>query len=122
MALQSPALLDTLLPVFHARESHSLWIPSSTRAAYEAVKSVTARDIRLFGPLMFLRILPARLSGKLPPAEANRPMLEQMARMGFVVLGEKEGSEIVLGAIGQFWRVAGGRACAGHRRRTFLGL
>jgi hypothetical protein len=77
-------------------------MPSSTRAAYEAVKSVTARDIRLFGPLMFLRTLPARLSGRLPPAGVSRPMLEQMAQMGFVPLGERVGSEIVLGAIGQF--------------------
>lgn len=95
------ALLDEVMPDYDVHEVHSLWMPTAPADTYEAVKAVTAREIRLFGPLMRLRML-GRL--RLNP---GAPVIGEMQKAGFVPLGERPGEEVVYGAIGRFWSPTG---------------
>jgi len=75
-------------------------------------------ELRLFRLLMGLRVLPGRLLGR-PRArfDADESLLGWAVRFGFTVLGEEVlgeevQRELVVGAIGQPWRLVGGRGMA----------
>jgi hypothetical protein len=97
------ALLEEVMPEFDVQEVHSLWMPAPPADAFEAVKAVSAREIRLFGPLMRLRTF-GRLRRVLEP---GAPLIEEMQGVGFIPLGERPGDEVVYGAIGRFWSPTG---------------
>jgi hypothetical protein len=100
-------LLDEVMPEYDVHEVHQLWVPAEPEAAYEAVRAVTAREVRLFVPLMSLRAVPARLRGRPRALDARIPLLTQMVEEGFVDLGAEPGSEVVVGAVGRFWSPTG---------------
>lgn len=97
------ALLEGVMPRYDVHDVHSLWVPAAPEVAYEAVKTVSGREVRLFGPLMLLRTF-GRLSRVL---DVEAPLLEQMEGVGFMALGERPGEEVVLGAVGRFWSPLG---------------
>jgi hypothetical protein len=101
------SLLDEVMPEYDVHEVHELWVPAKPEPAYEAVKAVTAKEVRLFGPFMSLRAVPARLQRKPRSLDAHAPMLTRMLEAGFVDLGAEPGSEVVLGAVGRFWSPTG---------------
>ncbi len=101
-------LLDEVLPRFDVHEVHSLWVPAKPGDAYDAVTAVSAREVRLFGPLMRLRTF-----GRSKRVfDRQAPLLEEMLKIGFVLLAERQGEEIVVGAIGRFWSPTGNRPIA----------
>ena len=100
-------LLNDVMPEYDVHEVHELWVPAGPEAAYEAVRAVTASEVRLFGPLMGMRGVPARLRGPPRTLDVRTPLLTQMLRAGFVDLGAEPGSEVVVGAIGRFWSPSG---------------
>src|SRR6266550_7008699 len=57
------SLLDEVLPRFDCHEVHRRFVPAPAERTYAAAKAVTSREIRLLGPLMSARTLPARLRG-----------------------------------------------------------
>ena len=59
----SGTLLDDVMPSYTFSERHTVWTPAGVDEAYAAVKAVTAQEIRLFAPLMAIRMLPNRLRG-----------------------------------------------------------
>jgi hypothetical protein len=103
--MEVTGLLDEVMPEYDVHEVHSLWVPAPPGAAYEAVRAVSAREVRLFGPLMALRTV-GRSNRVFEP---HRPLLDAMVRAGFVPLGEQPGEEIVVGAIGRFWSPFGNK-------------
>lgn len=66
--------------------------------AYRAVREVDLSDSAVIRSLFALRGLPRR--GPLS--------LDDLPRIGFVILAEDPGREIVLGLVGRFWRARGG--------------
>jgi hypothetical protein len=102
------SLLDEVLPSYDVNEIHSTRVGASPEAALAAVKSVTAKEIRLLGPLMAIRMLPSRLRhGPRLDRATDAPVLDQFLHAGFVVLGERPASELVVGAVGRFWSLGG---------------
>ncbi len=101
-------LLDEVMPEYDARELHELWVPAEPSEAFGAVIAVSAREVRLFGPLMRLRTF-GRSQRVFDP---DAPLLGEMLKIGFVRLGERAGEEVVLGAIGRFWSPTGNRPVA----------
>ena len=101
------SLLDELLPRFDVRIVQKTWVAAPPEAVFAAVKQVRALDVRLLAPLEALRSLPGRLSRRntFKPA-SSLPLLEHFAD-GVIALGEREGAEIVAGAIGRFWQLFG---------------
>jgi hypothetical protein len=100
-------LLDEVMPEYDVHEVHELWVPAEPGTAYEAVQAVTAKEVRLFGPLMSLRAVPPRLQRKPRSFDEQAPMLTRMLEAGFVDLGTEPGSEVVVGAVGRFWSPSG---------------
>jgi hypothetical protein len=98
-------LLDEVMPEYDVREVHELWVPAEPRDAFEAVIAVSAREVRLFGPLMRLRTF-GRSNRVFEP---QAPLLAEMLKIGFVQLAERPGEEVVVGAIGRFWSPTGNR-------------
>jgi hypothetical protein len=112
-------LLDEILPGFDFHEAHDRFVPAPAERTYEAAKAVTSREIRLLGPLMALRTLPATLLRRrvLGPS-LGTPAIDQFVRAGFAVLGERPGEELVLGAIGRFWSLSGNQPLDTVRTRA----
>jgi hypothetical protein len=106
-------VLDRLVPTFQAAERHSVMIAASADQVWVALTQVTVGELGLFRLLMGLRVLPGRLLGR-PHARfaADEPLLGWAVRFGFTILGQDAPGELVVGAIGQPWRLVGGRGIA----------
>jgi len=116
-------VLDRLVPTFQAVERHSATIAAAPDQVWAALAQVTTGELRLFRVLMGVRVLPGRLV-RSPRArfDADEPLLGWAVRFGFTILGEDDRRELVFGAIGQPWRLAGGRGMAvagGHDFAAF---
>jgi hypothetical protein len=95
------------MPRFDVHERHEIWLPAGPADAYAAMKAVTPGEIRLFRPLMALRMLPGRLKRDRDGPRLSAPLLEQFVDQGFLILGERPADEIVLGGAGRFWQLRG---------------
>jgi hypothetical protein len=106
-------VLDRLVPSFQVVERHSTTIAASPDQVWAALSQVTTGELRVFRVLMGVRVLPGRLV-RSPRArfDADEPLLGWAVRFGFSILGEEVRRELVVGAIGQPWRLAGGRSMA----------
>lgn len=100
-------LLDELMPEAGHREVHDIWLEATPRATFQALAEVTGREIRLLGPLMALRQLPAFLAGRTSPGSFGSPVIDSLEQSGFVRLAEEPDREIVFGVAGRFWKLAG---------------
>ncbi len=101
--------LDEFLPNYHISEIHATQIHGSPAHVFAAVKSVTAEEVFLLRTVMAVRALPARLLRKTRPRlTAGAPLLDQFLRGGFLLLAEVPDRELVVGRIGQFWKLSGG--------------
>jgi hypothetical protein len=98
-------LIDRFLPAYDWNEVHAIEIRAAPRAVLDAVRSVTAGEIRLLGVLFGLRRLPGRLLGRPPASRASGPVLDAILRSGFVLLDEDADREVVVGTIGRFWQL-----------------
>jgi len=97
------------MPSFDFHELHAITIHAPASRVFRALHELTPREIWLTRPLFFLRSLPARLRGVRGFARFDdAPLLAQIARENFVLLGEEADHELVLGTIGKFWQSAGG--------------
>lgn len=103
-----PTLLDAVMPRWDVNELHDVWLDAPTADAWAALLATTGREVRLLGPLMALRRLPARLLGR-PGGGGDGavPLFGVLEEGGFVRVAEEDGREIVFGVVGRFWRPAG---------------
>jgi hypothetical protein len=92
--------LDELLPVYQFGEAHEIRIQAPPERVFAAVKAVTAREIRFFRLLTWLRSPHFGLAREsiLNPA-ADQPIVDVALRSGFVLLGEAAGREVVFGTV-----------------------
>jgi hypothetical protein len=106
-------VLDRLVPTFQAAERHSTTIAASADQVWAALAQVSTGELGRFRLLMSLRVLPGRLLGR-PRLrfDAEEPLFGWAVRFGFTILGQDAGRELVVGAIGQPWRLVGGRSVA----------
>jgi hypothetical protein len=100
-------LIDDWLPRFDEIEMHSRSIAAPPEAVEAALRALVPGDLRLTGLLMGLRTLPGRLTGRPRPQRGPAPLLEGVLKMGFVVLDERPGEQVVLGVVGRPWRPRG---------------
>ena len=107
-------LLDDLMPTYEFNEVHRIRIDAPSGAVYMALKEVTPGEMPFVHVLFGLRSLPARLMGQrgLPMGNAE-PLLVQMLNGGFISLGDAPGKELVLGVVGQMWKLRGDASIPG---------
>src|SRR5436309_7718331 len=100
------------MPLYHFNEVQSIAVRSNSRNnILNAVRDVTPKEIPFLFELFLLRGLPSFIiQRKRYKYSINRksPLLEQYLASGFIVLAEEEGGELVVGGIGQFWKLRGG--------------
>jgi hypothetical protein len=101
-------LLDDVLPRYDVSEVHDTWVSAPPAAAWAAVLEVTPLEIRLLVPLMAVRVAPGLVArGRRPRIDLRGPVLDGFLGNGFLVLAERAGEELVVGAAGRFWQVRG---------------
>jgi len=91
--------LDAVMPAYHFHEVHAVRVHAPPARILEAVRAVTAGEIRLFRTLTWIRS--PRLGGggreSILNAPEDRPILDVALRSGFVALGDEPGREVVFG-------------------------
>ena len=93
-------IIDEFLPKYHFNEFHSTRIHAPAETVYAAVRGVTAREIRLFRILTWIRsphFGTPQESILAPPADD--PVLDVALRSGFLLLGNAPPDEVVVGTI-----------------------
>lgn len=93
-------ILDDLLPKYQFNEFHSTRVHAPPDVVYAAAKQVTAREIRLFRILTWIRsphLGNAPESILTPPAD--EPVVDVALRSGFMLLGDIPPGEIVFGLV-----------------------
>ena len=102
-------LLEDFLVDHDFSEVHSVTVQAPAEYVFRSIMEITPASIPLFHALFVIRNLPALLRGKAEQSFAgSRPILEQMLNTGFVSLAEETDRELVVGTVGQFWRITGG--------------
>jgi len=104
-------LLDEYLPAFDVRTRHSTRIAASPERVYGSLRTADFDRWGLTRTLYALRVLPTlpaapRTTWRRFRAELGRPhwTFADLLASGFSVLGERPGTELVLGTVGRFWR------------------
>lgn len=112
--------LDRLLPTYDRNEVHRIAIRAPADRVMAAVQAVTAREIRLFATLNWIRgFRTARLRALGIADPVGLPVLEVAARAGFVELVRTD-REVVWSVVGRFWRPSGGRAKGVRDAESFV--
>jgi hypothetical protein len=107
-------LLDDVLPEFDVRTHHAIRVAAPSDGVYACLWNTDFDHWGLTRALYALRTLPTFISS---PRETRRRFLGEVQRQhftlkdllanGFALLGERPGSELVLGTVGRFWRARG---------------
>ena len=103
--MTTTALIDELMPRFDEVERHARLVQAAPADVYAALRRVDLRRSGIVRALLFLRGVPAVLARRDRPA--GPLTLETMRRRGFVLLGERPGTELALGLVGRFWTATG---------------
>lgn len=105
-------LLDTIMPLYHFNGVQSIIVRSNSSSnILNAVRDITPEEIPFLFELFWLRALPSFIIlGKRYKfsINRNRPLFEQFLASGFILLAEEVNHELVVGGIGQFWKLWGG--------------
>lgn len=96
-------LIDRFAPEFQFSERHTRLVAAPPETLYWAIKAVKSRDIHGFQALMKFR-------GMLSPVKrefGDTPIFLEALGVGFFPLADESSREVVLGHIGQFWKLTG---------------
>jgi hypothetical protein len=104
------SLLDDVLPEWHFRERHRRHVNAGPERVFAAVHELTLAETPVAAVLV-------RLRGMHP--QRDRPIFDEMRRVGFEVEAEEPGRELAFAAVGQPWKVRGGKRRRGVDFRTF---
>jgi hypothetical protein len=116
MLLETPELergtgliLDRVLPISDATSSHQTIVEAPPEAVWTALQELdlaeVVRNSRGARALIAARAVPMRLVDRLRgrPAQPPPVQLRMVEARPWVVLGEEEPHQLVVGAIGRFW-------------------
>jgi hypothetical protein len=115
----STALLESIMPTYDVQEVHSTHVGAAPAKAFAAILAVTPAETALARPFFWIRTLPSRLAGDVVIEDAswNRPFLSVPPT---AVLGRVPDREIVVGLIGEFWKLRHGKRVAVQSREHFI--
>lgn len=94
--------LDAMVPAWQFGEHHEIRIHADPARVEQAIRAVTAREIRLFRLLTWIRNprLPgSRQRENILAPSADRPILDVALKGGFMVLAEEPQGELVFGTL-----------------------
>lgn len=97
----SDPVLDRFIPSPEVAEHHEIAVAAPAAVVLAAAKQMRALDIPLVSTIFKLREL--ALGGEPDRRQHPQGLLDQMLSIGWVILAEIEGREIVLGAVTRPW-------------------
>ncbi len=101
-------LLDDFVLVYHFNEVHRTMIRALAPRVFSAIREVTPAEVLFFRILFGIRSLLGGVADRrAAPFTSSRSIYESAISTGFVLLAEATDKELVLGFIGQFWRILG---------------
>ncbi len=107
-------LLDRHLPTADVSEHHTLIVAAPPERVLAAARDLRCREVPLQFALMSLRGLPRLLRGR-TVLGLDSLLLDELVRLGFVPLDERE-DELAYGVTGRFWSLDGGLRRIGPER------
>ena len=108
------------MPRFDTRSRPAIVVNASAQAVFTAVTEVTATEVRFLRELELIRALPGfARTGRLDVPALDAPLVLNFTR-GAVLLGARPCEEVLSGAIGCFWRLAGNKPVAFGSPDEFL--
>jgi hypothetical protein len=107
----SSSLIDTFMPTYALRQVDRVAVAAGPGEAYAAARSIDLSRIGVVRLLFELRILPDRIAAwarRKPYTVMLSSRIDDFvgAGSGFMLLAEAPGREVVVGAIGKFWKAA----------------
>jgi hypothetical protein len=124
-----PLLIDQLMPICDLAIVYSRVFRAPPEQCFETVVDFDLFQIPAFRVLIGARGLPLRLAGALrrrgdrPQAPAAPTFrLRDMPAMGWMLLGERPGVELVFGQVGKPWKPRGGSPTDPVTREQFAGF
>ena len=97
------SVIDKYMPEYHTRDFHELRVEAEAEAAYDVLRSLDLERSWLVRAIFAIRALPARIMGVARPRQAYGTFLEQALDLGWVILEEVPGQELVAAAVTQPW-------------------
>jgi hypothetical protein len=94
-------LIDDWLPSYDESEFHAREVDASPQAVEAVLRDLKPGDLPLTRLLMGLRLLPGLLTGRRSARTPSRPLLDGVLKMGFVLLAEQPGEQVVFGVAGR---------------------
>ena len=91
--------LDEFAPRYQFSERHTIRVQAPPPVAYEAVRTVTANEIRGFNTLTWIRRFGRSGPESILHAPGQTPLLDVATRTTFLELAEVAGREIVVGTV-----------------------
>ena len=99
-------LIDLFLPPYDVSEEHAVLVAAPADRVWAGIRGIDLSRSPIVRALFTARGVPALLAGN---RRGRRGLtLEDFLRSGFVLLAEEPEVELVLGAVGSFWRPRGG--------------
>lgn len=95
-------LADIFMPIYDVREYHESQVVASPDVAYSAFRSVDLSRSFAVRLLFAIRTLPSRLRGE-SAGVPRGPFLEQVLKLGWIILKEVPGQALIAGAVTQPW-------------------
>jgi hypothetical protein len=97
-------LIAQYLPTFDVRDYHETQVRAPADTAYAVLRALDLNRSWIVQALFTLRSLPSRLLRRPSPPPPSGTFLEQALALGWVILEEATGRELVAGAVTQPWK------------------
>lgn len=99
-------LIDSVMPTFDAGIAEHVVVAADPATTFAAARTLDLMTVHspLLDLSMWLRGLPARLSGHAAPRLPRLVIDREMGLPGWTFLGEQPGREVTFGAVGRFWQ------------------
>jgi len=99
-------LIDSMMPTYDAVIAEHIVVPADPATTFAAIRALDLLTVHspLLDLSMWLRGLPARVSGKAEPRLPKLVIDTDMALPGWTFLGQRPDREIAFGAVGRFWQ------------------
>jgi|SRR5918992_2332267 hypothetical protein len=94
--------IDRYLEIYDVRSSHEIEIDAAPTATYRALRDLDLAKSVPIAVLFALRAIPHFVTGKARPSRSIT--LDTILEAGFTILEERPPHELVMGAVGRFWR------------------
>lgn len=96
-------MLDRFLPEYEVRERHEIRVSAPAAATFAAARALELNRSPVIRAIFRARELLMGASAT-PSSPAPRPFLDEVVELGWRILAEEPGREIVLGAVTQPWQ------------------